>query len=92
MQQFKFECCSDNWYSNDFSSRNQKGGEPYDVFLMEIKKLARNCLFNDEDDMIRDICSYTHSDATVSTTIMNTHQSYFAFICVNCCVISSFVR
>lgn len=37
-----------------FGSRNQKEGEPFDAFLMEIKKLARNCSFTDEPDMIRD--------------------------------------
>lgn len=37
-----------------FGSRNQKENEPFDAFLMDIKKLARNCSFNDEADMIRD--------------------------------------
>lgn len=37
-----------------FGSRNQKEGEPFDTFLMEIKRLARNCSFTDENDMIRD--------------------------------------
>lgn len=37
-----------------FGSRNQQEGEPFDTFLMDIKKLARNCAYNNEDEMIRD--------------------------------------
>lgn len=37
-----------------FGSRNQKKGEPFDTFLMDIKKLARTCEFTEEHNMIRD--------------------------------------
>lgn len=37
-----------------FGCRNQKEGEPFDAFLMEIKKLARYCEFTEENNMIRD--------------------------------------
>ena len=37
-----------------FYERNQKDGEPFDTFLMEIKRLARNCEFDNETEMLRD--------------------------------------
>lgn len=38
-----------------FYQRNQKEGEPFDSFLMDIKRLARTCVFGDmEETMLRD--------------------------------------
>lgn len=37
-----------------FGIRNQKPGEPFDIFLLDIKKLARYCEFAEQDNMIRD--------------------------------------
>lgn len=38
-----------------FYSRNQHPGEPFDVFLMEIKRLVRTCEFREgEEEMLRD--------------------------------------
>jgi hypothetical protein len=37
-----------------FTSRLQKPGEPFDSFLIEIKKLVKDCAYADEDSMLRD--------------------------------------
>lgn len=38
-----------------FYKRKQKDGEPFDAFLMDIKRLARTCAFTDrENEMLRD--------------------------------------
>lgn len=38
-----------------FFNRNQSSGEPFDNFLMALKKMVRNCGFGDQEDrMIRD--------------------------------------
>lgn len=53
-----------------FGSRNQKDGEPFDVFLIEIKKLARYCSFSDEDDMIRDRIVIGITDSKLRTRLL----------------------
>ena len=37
-----------------FYNRNQQQNEPFDNFLMDVKKLVKNCNFNDQDRMLRD--------------------------------------
>lgn len=37
-----------------FYQRKQKDGEPFDSFLVDIKKLARTCEFADDKEMLRD--------------------------------------
>lgn len=53
-----------------FGSRNQKEGEPFDVFLMDIKKLARHCTYNDEEDMIRDRIVLGVTDSKLRTRLL----------------------
>lgn len=38
-----------------FYKRNQAHGEPFDIFLMDIKRLVKSCNFGDnEEEMLRD--------------------------------------
>lgn len=37
-----------------FNSRNQENGETFDSFLLDLKKLVKNCGYQDKDRMIRD--------------------------------------
>lgn len=37
-----------------FNSRNQETGETFDCFLLELKKLVKNCGYNNDDRMLRD--------------------------------------
>lgn len=37
-----------------FNSRNQERGETFDSFLLDLKKLVKNCGYQDKDRMIRD--------------------------------------
>ena len=55
-----------------FGLRNQKEGEPFDVFLIEIKKLAKNCAFKEEDDMIRDRIVIGITDSNLRARLLET--------------------
>lgn len=53
-----------------FGIRNQKEGEPFDSFLMDIKKLAHTCAFNDEGDMVRDRIVIGIADSKLRTRLL----------------------
>lgn len=53
-----------------FGIRNQKEGEPFDVFLMDIKKLAQYCAFHDVDEMIRDRIVIGTTDSKLRTRLL----------------------
>lgn len=53
-EQFCKPKCNEVYESFVFHNRSQKYGEPFDNFLMDIKKIVRRCGFTDEDRMVRD--------------------------------------
>lgn len=54
-----------------FYQRKQKDGEPFDSFLIEIKRLVRTCEFNDrETEMLRDQIVMGTNDSKLQTRLL----------------------
>ncbi|XP_039304646.1 uncharacterized protein LOC120357660 [Solenopsis invicta] len=54
-----------------FYKKVQESNEPVDNFVKELKKLARNCEFPDEQDMIRDRLVLGIADTTVQEKLLS---------------------
>lgn len=55
----------------NFYQRRQKDGEPFDTFLMDIKRLARSCEFGDrENEMLRDQIVMSVQDKKVQLRLL----------------------
>lgn len=54
-----------------FYKRVQESNEPVDNFVKELKKLAQNCEFGDEQDMIRDRLALGIANVTVQEKLLS---------------------
>lgn len=62
-----------------FYQRKQKDGEPFDTFLMDIKRLARTCEFTDrEQEMLRDQIVMGINDKKVQLRLLETSDLTYA--------------
>lgn len=64
--------CNEVYESFVFHNRAQKQGEPFDNFLMDIKKIVRRCGFNDENRMLRDRIVLGTCDKKLQKKFMDT--------------------
>lgn len=53
-----------------FYNRKQQSGELFDQFFMDVKSLAKNCNFSDENDAIRDRIIFGSSDKSEQEKIL----------------------
>lgn len=57
-----------------FYNRNQEIGEPFDNFLLDVKKLVRNCGFSEEERMLRDRIVLGTIDKSLQKRLLETDK------------------
>lgn len=68
-----------------FYKRNQSQGEPFDVFLMDIKRLVKSCNFADkEEEMLRDRIVLGVNENNIQIKLIETQQLTYAAAVEKC--------
>lgn len=64
--------CNEVYETFMFSNRCQVEGEPFDNFLMDLKKMVRRCGFSQEDRMVRDRIVLGTNDKKLQKKLLDT--------------------
>lgn len=64
--------CNEVYESFNFHNRSQAHGEPFDTFLIDVKKMVRRCGFQNENRMVRDRIVLGTNDKKLQKKLLDT--------------------